>query len=108
MNDAMAYVGLANIFEKKQCTIDGKKQIYYEKLDSCFGFNYNFKNYGKEFVALTGKIAGETIGSDSVYKYDDFKTLDELCAENNSTYNYNTFKNMCTYRDFIGYYFTLV
>lgn len=106
MNDAMNYVGLANIFEKKECIIDGKKQVYYEKIDSCFGFKYNFKNDGKNFVALSGKIAGKTIGSDSVYDYADFKTLNELCGENNYTYNYNTFKNMSTYRDYIGDYFT--
>ncbi len=106
MNDAMNYVGLANIFEKKECIIDGKKQVYYEKMDSCFGFKYNFNNDGKNFVALSGKIAGKTIGSDSVYDYADFKTLNELCGENNYTYNYNTFKNMSTYRDYIGDYFT--
>ena len=106
MNDAMDYVGLANVFEKKERIVDGKKQIYYEKIDSCFGFIYNFRNSGSNFVVLTGKIAGEAIGSDSVYKLVDFKTLNELCAKNNHAYNYNTFKNISIYRDWIGDYFT--
>ena len=106
MPDVMDYVGLANIYKKKECTIDGKKQIYYEKIDCAYGFWYNFNNTGKNFVVLTGKIAGETIGPDSIYDYASFKTLNELCAENNHTYSYNKFKSMSTYRDYIGDYFT--
>ena len=106
MNDAMDYVGLANVFEKKERIVDGKKQIYYEKIDSCFGFIYNFRNGGSNFVVLTGKIAGKTIGSNSIYASADFKTLNELCVKNNHAYNYNTFKNISIYRDWIGDYFT--
>ena len=91
MDDVMDYIGLANIFEKKECIIDGKKQIYYEKIDCAYGFWYNFNNSGKNFVVLTGKIAGKIIGSNSIYNYASFKTLNELGAENNHTYNYNKF-----------------
>lgn len=59
-----------------------------------------------DFVVLTGKIAGEVIDSNSVYYSADFKTLKELCKENNYLYNYNTFKNISIYRDWIGDYFT--
>lgn len=106
MADVMDYVGLANIYEKKECIIDGKKQIYYEKIDCAYGFWYTFNNSGENFVVLTGKIAGETIGSNSIYDYSSFKTLNELCAENNYNYNYNKFKSMSKYRDCIGDYYT--
>jgi len=106
MADVMDYVGLANIYEKKECIIDGKKQIYYEKIDCAYGFWYTFNNSGENFVVLTGKIAGETIGSNSIYDYSSFKTLNELCAENNHNYNYNKFKSMSKYRDCIGDYYT--
>lgn len=106
MDDVMDYIGLANIYEKKECIIDGKKQIYYEKIDCAYGFWYNFNNIGKSFVVLTGKIAGETIGSNSIYDYSSFRTLNELGVENNHIYNYNKFKSMNKYRDFIGDYFT--
>lgn len=106
MNDVMDYVGLANIYEKKECIIDGEKQIYYEKIDCAYGFWYTFNNSEKEFVVLTGKIAGETIGSDSIYDYSSFETLKELSIENNYGYNYNKFKSMSKYRDCIGDYFT--
>lgn len=106
MDDVMDYVGLANIYEKKECIIDEKKQIYYEKIDCAYGFLYTFNDSGENFVVLTGKIAGETINSNSIYDYASFKTLNELCAKNNYIYNYNTFKSMSKYRDYIGDYYT--
>lgn len=105
-NDVMDYVGLANIYEKKECIIDGKKQIYYEKIDCAYGFFYTFSNSGKGFAVLTGKIAGEVINSNTIYACDSFKTLMQLCAENNNDYNYNIFKSMSKYRDCIGDYYT--
>ena len=42
MNIVMDYVGLAKIFEKKKCIVDGKEQTYYKKLEPCFGFYYRF------------------------------------------------------------------
>ena len=33
MNNGGDYIVLTNIFEKKECIVDGKKQIYYEKLN---------------------------------------------------------------------------
>lgn len=104
-NDVMSYVGLANIYEKKECIVDGKKQIYYEKIDCAYGFWYIFNNIGKSFIVLTGKIAGEAINSNSIYKYSSFKTLDELCAENGD-FNYNAFRSMSEYQNYIGDYFT--
>lgn len=103
MDDAMDYVGLANVFEKKECLVDGKNLIYYEKLEPCYGFCYNFRNSGEGFVVLTGKLAGETIVSKSTYRYADFKTLNELCAENNHVYSYHKF--MGQYREHIGDYY---
>ncbi len=107
MNDPMDYVGLAYIYERKECIIDGKKQIYYEVIDSAYGFWYDFQ-VGKRFVVLTGKIAGKTIDEkdpNSVYYTTSFKTLNELCAENN--HEYNPHKFMIQYRKYIGTYFTL-
>lgn len=104
MGDSMDYVGLANIFEKKEFVIDGKEQTYYEKIDVAYGFRYNFSNSGLGFCVLTGKIAGETINSKSIYNYSSFKTLNELCAENNRTYNYDHF--MENYHNYIGEYYT--
>ncbi len=66
MDNIMNYVGIAYIYKRKECIIDGKKTIYYEKIDAACGFWYNFSNSGKNFVVLTGKIAGETIGSPSL------------------------------------------
>ena len=43
MPDAMDYVGIANIFEKKEFIIDGQKQIYYKKINTAYGFYYEFK-----------------------------------------------------------------
>ena len=78
----------------------------FSKIDCAYGFWYTFNNSGENFVVLTGKIAGETIGSNSIYDYSSFKTLNELCAENNHNYNYNKFKSMSKYRDCIGDYYT--
>lgn len=38
MLNAMDYVGIANILEKKEFIIDGQKQIYYKKIDAAYGF----------------------------------------------------------------------
>ena len=107
MNNGGDYIGLTNIFEKKECIVDGKKQIYYEKLGPCFGFFKYFKNAGKTFVILTGKLAGEmTTGtSNSVYFYSEFKTINELCEENNHIYDYNKFMSMGKYGYNIGNYY---
>ena len=40
MNNAMDYIGLANIFEKKECIVDGKKQIFYKKIANIFLKNF--------------------------------------------------------------------
>ena len=102
MNIVMDYVGLANIFEKKKCIVDGKKQTYYKKLEPCFGFYYRFNGGRVSFIVLDEKLAGEIIDSDSIY---DFKTLNELCRENNATYSYDEIKSK--YRRYIGEYYTL-
>lgn len=104
MNEVMHYVGLANIYEKKELISDGQKQIYYEKIDSVCGFFLNFRNSGKKFVVLTGKITGEIIGDGSIYYCGSFKTLHELCVGNNNTCDYNKF--MSKYRECIGCYYT--
>lgn len=104
MNNAMNYVGLANILEKKECIIDGRKQTYYENMEPCVGFFYDFGNDGRNFIVLSGKLAGETIGSNSIYEYANFKTFDELCTQNNYAYNYDKF--MSEYRECIGEYYT--
>lgn len=106
MNNAMDYIGLANIFEKKECIIDGKKQTYYEKIDTACGFLHRFIKSGQHFVVLTGKIAGSTIDSDSIYDFSSFRTFSELCVENNNTYDYNIFMNTGTYNRCIGDYYT--
>ncbi len=103
MNIVMNYVGLADLLERKECIVDGKKRIYYEKLGPCIGFGYNFSNNGKSFAVLTGKLAGEVIDSNSVYYYANFKTFRDLCKENNDVYDYNKF--MCYYQNDIGAYF---
>lgn len=105
MNDGMKCVGLAIIVEKKECIVDGKKQTYYERQEPCVGFYYDFGNTGRNFIVLTGKLAGETIGSNSIYSCVNFKTLDDLCVENNRVYNYDKF--MSEYREYIGEYYTL-
>ena len=105
MNDGMKCVGLAIILEKKECIVDGKKQTYYERQEPCVGFYYDFGNTGRNFIVLTGKLAGETIDSNSIYICVNFKTLDDLCVENNRVYNYDKF--MSEYREYIGEYYTL-
>ena len=105
MNDGMKCVGLAIIVEKKECIVDGKKQTYYERQEPCVGFYYDFSNDGRNFIVLTGKLAGETIDSNSIYSCVNFKTLDDLCVENNRVYNYDKF--MSEYREYIGEYYTL-
>lgn len=102
MNIVMDYVGLANIFEKKKCIVDGKEQTYYKKLEPCFGFYYRFKGGKVSFIVFDEKLAGETIDSDSIF---DFKTLNELCMENNASYSYDEIKSK--YRRYIGEYYTL-
>lgn len=81
-----------------------KKIVYYEKIDSAYGFMYDFKNDGKNFVILTGKMVGEAINSNSIYGFADFKTLNQLCAENNHVYSFNKFLNK--YKDDIGDYYS--
>lgn len=107
--DSMDYVGLADIFERKEFIIDGKKQIYYKEIDAAYGIKYDFKTEGESFLVLTGKLAGKYIRKGSIYdnldfKYTDFKTLNKLCAQNNHTYNYDKF--MEAYRSSIGAYYT--
>ena len=105
MNDVMDYVGLANIYEKKECIIDEKKQIYYKKIDCACGFWYTFNNDDRSFIVLSGKIAGEKIPN-SIYSYSSFKTFSELSVEYNNTYNYYKFKSMRIYQGGIGDYYT--
>lgn len=109
MVDVMDYVGLANIYEKKECIIDEKKQIYYKKIDCACGFWYTFNN-DNWFIVLTGKIAGEkipnSIHSCSSFSCSSFKTLNELSVENNYIYNYYKFKSMRIYQGGIGDYYT--
>ncbi len=105
--DAMNFVCLANIYKKKECIIDGQKQIYYKKLEPCCGFYYNFNTNGKAFVVLTGKLAGKVIFPDSAFHMiDDVKTFSELSSQNNWTFDLNDFKNLSLYHDHIGEYFT--
>ena len=104
--DSMDIVGIANIFELKEVIVDGNKEIYFKKIDAAFGFWYNFSNSGKNFVVLTGKMAGINISKNSTYTLSDFKTLNELCSENNNSYNYNKFMN--EYNDDIGEYFEFI
>lgn len=105
MNDVMDYVGLANIYEKKECIIDEKKQIYYKKIDCACGFWYTFNNDDGSFIVLSGKIAGEKIPN-SIYSYSSFKTFSELSVENNNIFNYYKFKSMRIYQVGIGDYYT--
>lgn len=103
--NAMDYVGLATIFQKKECKIDGNQLVYYEKVDGVFGFWYEFGNgNGKEFVILSGKNEGRTIYESSIYTVADFKTLNQLCSENNR--NYNSRKFIGEYKKNIGCYYT--
>lgn len=104
--NVMDYIGLANIFEEKEYIVDGERQIYYKKIDYAYGFWHYFSNSGKTFVVLTGKIAGQPINDDSIYKYASFKTLNDLCRENNLVFDYNTFQSMHGYQNFIGDYYT--
>lgn len=104
MNDIMNYVGLANIFEKKELIINKEKKRYYQKLEPCFCFHYNFNNEEISLVVLNGSLTGKTINSNSVYKPADFKTLNELCNQNGNVYNYNKF--ISSYRQCIGDYYT--
>ena len=99
MYDVMDYVGLANIYEKKECIIDEKKQIYYKKIDCACGFWYTFNNDDGSFIALSGKIAGEKIPN-SIYSYSSFKTFSELSVENNNTYNYYKLYFSCIKRKY--------
>ena len=104
--DSMDYVGIANVFKKKSCTIDGKNFEYYKMIDSVFGVYYNFRKNDKCFIVLSGNFSGETISLDSSkYSISDFKTLNELCEENGHSYNYEKFINK--YKDFINQYYTL-
>ena len=105
MVDVMDYVGLANIYEKKECIIDEKKQIYYKKIDCACGFWYTFNNDDGSFIVLSGKIAGEKIPN-SIYSYSSFKTFSELSVENNNIFNYYKFKSMRIYQVGIGDYYT--
>ena len=105
MNEVMEYVGLAKIFQKKECKIDGKQLVYYEKVDAVFGSWYEFKNgNGKEFIILSGKNEGKTIDESSIFTVVDFKTLRLLCRENN--YDYNARKFIEEYKKNIGCYYT--
>ena len=103
--NAMDYVGIASLFEKKECIIDGKKQIYYQKIGPCIGFLCDFIE-GKKFAVLSGKLAGKTINSNSNYDYATFKTMNELAKNNNNTYDYNKFMNLEKYQNGIGEYYT--
>lgn len=93
--------------KKKEFIIDGQKQIYYKKIDAAYGFYYEFNNDGLRFIALTGKSAGKTIPYNSNLndtKTSDFKSLNDLCDENNNKYNY--YNLLKKYQCYIGYYYT--
>lgn len=107
MLNAMDYIGIANIFEKKEFIIDGQKQIYYKKIDAAYGFYYEFNNDGLRFIALTGKSAGKTISCNSNLndtKISDFENLNDLCKKNNNYYNY--YDLLKKYQCYIGDYYT--
>lgn len=103
--DAMDYVGLATIFKKIKCKIDGNQLVYYIKVDAIFGFWYKFNNENeKDFVILSGENEGKTIDESSIYRVADFKTLEQLCSEND--HNYNSKKFIEEYKKNIGCYYT--
>ena len=102
--DVMDFIGLAYIFEKKECLIDGKKQVYYKEVDSAYGFIYKFKNEENCFVILSGKLAGSYAGKNNIYKYASFKTLNQLCEENGKKHDH--YKFISIYQKDIGEYFT--
>lgn len=105
---SMDHVGLGNLFQKKEFTIDGKKRIFYQNIDVIFCCKYNFNNIGKEFIILSGKFRGGTISnnssSNSNYKIAGFMTLKELCQKNNQNYDYGYFIE--EYEEGIGDYFS--
>ncbi len=104
--DIMDYIGLASIFEKIECIIDGEKRIYYKKIDSNYGFWCNLRNIQNCFVIINGKLEGKIASDNLNYHYVSFKSLNELCYENNNVLDLCAFKNNGVYQRWIGDYFT--
>lgn len=103
MTSAFSHVGIANLFEEKKVIIDGKKEIYYEKLEPCFGFIHDFAK-GRGFVVLSGKLAGKILTDNSDVLYSDFKTLANHVINNDNIYDYDKF--LKKYKTSVGKYFT--
>lgn len=103
----MDEIGIAYIFEKKECIIDGRTRVYYEIIDCACGLMLSFSNTGEQFISLS-KNFGATIdrkyNSNSTFVIAGFKSFNKLSQENDYNFDVNAFmKEYCSH---IGEYFT--
>lgn len=93
-------IGIANIFEKKECTIDGEKKIYYQCVFSTFGGFYNFANNLNSFIVFRD---GSTIDQDNdAYRVVNYSSVLELSHKNDG---YNPDQFMEAYHKREGNYY---
>ena len=103
MND----VGITYILEKKECTIEGRKRVYYEIIDCACGLMWSFRNTGEQFISLSKQLGfsiNRKINTNSDNAVAGFKSFMDLTAENGNKFDIGIF--MKEYRSHIGEYYT--
>ena len=87
-------IGMAYILEKNSFSKDGKTITYYEIIDFCCGFVYEYRNVGLLFVSLsknTGSQLQLNYNPEHKTLASGFKTLGELSTQNNNTMDIELF-----------------
>ena len=87
-------IGMAYILEKNSFSKDGKTITYYEIIDCCCGFVYEYRNAGLLFISLsknTGSQLQLNYNPDHKTLASGFKTLGELSTQNNNTMDIELF-----------------
>ena len=87
-------IGMAYILEKNSFSKDGKTITYYEIIDCCCGFVYEYRNVGLLFVSLsknTGSQLQLNYNPEHKTLASGFKTLGELSTQNNNTMDIELF-----------------
>ena len=87
-------IGMAYILEKNSFSKDGKTITYYEIIDCCCGFVYEYRNVGLLFVSLsknTGSQLQLNYNPEHKTLASGFKTLGELSTQNSNTMDIELF-----------------
>ena len=102
----LSNIGIAYILEKNSLVKDEKKITYYEIIDYCCGFAFEYKKYGLTFTSLSknlGKTLRLNYNPEKLNLAAGFKTFSELSLQNDNTLSIDKF--MSEYKKHVGEFY---